>query len=86
MLFGQELLVIEEEYMRKYIGCCVSPGVGAILRVTTDIAPLKKFSSSNGCSVQEGQDVVQTLQSLGLKPTRGDVLSISCRERDQREK
>lgn len=82
-LFGQALLVIEEEYLTKFIGCCVNEGVGVILRVTADRAPLKVFASANGCSISdERADIVATLQKLKVKPVDGDLVSMSCRTRD----
>lgn len=80
-LFGQELLVIEEEYQLKFIGCCVSEGIGAILRVTADLAPLKEFAAANGCTLSK-DDIVDRLRKLKLNTT-GELLAVSCRERDQ---
>lgn len=82
-LFGQELLVIEEEYLTKFIGCCVSEGIGVILRVTADLASLKAFASANGCSVgNDRADIVATLQKLKVKSVDGELVSMSCRTRD----
>jgi hypothetical protein len=82
--FGQELLVIEEEYLSKFIGCCVNEGVGVILRVTADLAPLKAFASANGCSVRDDRrDTVERLQKLKVKPAEGELVRLSCRERDR---
>jgi hypothetical protein len=83
-LFGQELVVIEEEYQLKFIGCCVSEGVGAILRVTADLAPLKEFAAANGCSLNK-DDIVDRLRKLKLNAA-GEFLSVSCRERDQQQR
>jgi hypothetical protein len=82
--FGQELLVIEEEYLSKFIGCCVNEGSGVILRVTADLAPLKAFASANGCSVRDDRrDTVERLQKLKVKPAEGELVRLSCRERDR---
>lgn len=81
--FGQELLVIEEEYLSKFIGCCVNEGTGVILRVTADLAPLKAFAAANGCSVRDDRrDTVERLQKLKVKPVEGEFVSMSCRARD----
>jgi hypothetical protein len=81
--FGQELLVIEEEYLSKFIGCCVNEGVGVILRLTTDLAPLKQFAAANGCSMRDTRaDVVEILQKLKVKPIDGELVRLSCRTRD----
>ena len=81
--FGQELLVIEEEYLTKFIGCCVNEGVGVILRVTADLAPLKEFAAANGCRVgNERLETVEMLQKLKVKSVEGEFVSMSCRTRD----
>ena len=80
-LFGQELMVIEEEYQLKFIGCCVNAGVGAILRVTGDQAPLNEFAAANGCSLSK-DDVIERLRKLKVKSLTGEFVSLSCRERD----
>jgi hypothetical protein len=83
-LFGQDLLVIEEEYQLKFIGCCGNEGLGAILRVTADLAPLKEFASANGCSLNT-DDVVERLRKLRINAT-GELLAVSCRERDLQQR
>ena len=37
---GHELVMIEEEYMSRYIGCCVSPGAGLSVKVSGSLKPL----------------------------------------------
>jgi hypothetical protein len=86
-LFGQELLVVEEEYLTKFIGCCVNEGVGVILRVTADLAPLKEFAAANGCSLRNDRtDIVATLQKLKVKPVEGELVAMSCRTRDMMDR
>ena len=84
-LFGQELVVIEEEYQLKFVGCCVNEGIGAVVRVTADLAALKQFAAANGCSLNTDAEVVERLRKLKL-PARGAFLSISCRERDMEKR
>lgn len=80
---GHRLLVIEEEYMGKYVGCCVSPGVGVILKVKGSISTLKKFSRKNGCSLEMGISVRSRLRSLKVGVNKANkYVSMSCRERD----
>jgi hypothetical protein len=81
-LLGQELVLIEEEYLTKFIGCCVNAGVGAVVRVTGEDSRLKEFASANGCSVEKGSAVAETLKRVGLKPGPGEYVALSCRERD----
>ncbi|BAT58931.1 hypothetical protein GJW-30_1_01459 [Variibacter gotjawalensis] len=79
---GQELVVVEEEYLTKYIGCCVNEGIGAILRVTGDRAPLEAFAKENLCKLREQQHVLEDLRNIGMKNISGEYTAISCRERD----
>ena len=83
-MFGQDLLVIEEEYQLKFVDCCVNEGLGTILRVTADLVPLKEFAAVNGCTLNK-DDLVARLRKLRLNTT-GELLAISCRERDQQER
>lgn len=80
---GYNLLVIEEEYQTKYIGCCVDPGVGAILKVKGSIKKLLSFARRNGCSVDQRGEVRRKLKSLGVRLQKSKkYVSLSCRERD----
>lgn len=83
-LMGHKLIVIEEEYMSEYIGCCVSPGIGVIVETVDGGENLTEFARKNGCSVEEHVNLEQELSGLDIKnllPT-GDFTSLSCRERD----
>ncbi|CEJ11113.1 hypothetical protein BN1110_01399 [bacterium YEK0313] len=80
---GQRLLVIEEEYMTQYIGCCVSEGSGAILRLSGDRSELTAFAAANKCRVSVDQpDIRARLAELGLGREPGEFARLSCRERD----
>lgn len=81
---GHELLVIEEEYMTQYIGCCVSPGVGVSLKIVGDTKNLEDFAQKNGCSLTKEFDLEKELSNLGMdaKFNKGEFASLSCRERD----
>jgi hypothetical protein len=81
---GYELIAIEEEYMTDYIGCCVSPGMGLVLKINESAEKLKKFAEENGCSVAENIAPATIEQELGvrLNLAPGVYASLSCRERD----
>ena len=79
-----ELIVIEEEYMSEYIGCCVSPGAGVTVKIIGNTNNLLEFAQENGCSVKENVNLKQELADLGINrnlPT-GEFASLTCRERD----
>ncbi|ALF59206.1 hypothetical protein [Psychrobacter urativorans] len=81
---GHDLKVIEEEYMSAYIGCCVSPGVGVIIKQKGSLNNVKDFARKNRCSI-EPINFNAHLRELGIKkpqaPT-GNYYALSCRERD----
>jgi hypothetical protein len=81
---GHELLVIEEEYMTRHIGCCVSPGAGVTVKVSGSTKNLENFASKNKCAFTDNVDLQSELSSVGLKTSRakGHYASLSCRERD----
>lgn len=83
-LLGHELKVIEEEYMAEYIGCCVSPGVGAVIRQRGSLDELKDFAIKNKCSL-EPIDFDEYLKNINVKYPKAlhkNYYSISCRERE----
>ena len=81
---GHELLVIEEEYMTQYIGCCVNPGVGVSLKIVGDTKNLEDFAQKNECSLTKKFDLKKELSNLGIetKFNEGEFASLSCREHD----
>ena len=84
MLMGHTLVLIEEEYMTRHIGCCVSPGVGVTVRLSGSSKNLEKFAEKNGCSFNPKADPQEELKLYGIKANLpiGKYASISCRERD----
>ena len=80
---GQALVAVEEEYLDRYVGCCVNPGVGAILKVSGDRSELEAFATANRCRLLlDPRDVADTLRQLGIRPAAGTFVRLSCRERD----
>jgi len=81
---GHELVVIEEEYMSKYVGCCVNPGAGITVKVNGSPKNLEKFADENKCSFADKVDVQGELGRYGIKATfsKGRYASLSCREND----
>lgn len=81
---GHELVMIEEEYMSRYIGCCVSPGAGISVKVSGSLKSLEQFARAHRCSLNDNADVQGELASLGIrrKLAPGRYATLSCRERD----
>ncbi|WIV98462.1 hypothetical protein [Kinneretia aquatilis] len=85
LLFGHDLVVLEEEYMTKYVGCCVSEGGGALVRLKGAINELEAFAKANLCSVREYESLEKYQKeshvSFALPP--GRYAELSCRARDE---
>ena len=80
---GHELKIIEEEYMTRYVGCCVSNGVGATLKVKKDLNELEKFAKNNGCSLNKNINYKEEISNFNLTTNdSGEYVSLSCRDRD----
>jgi hypothetical protein len=83
-LMGHDLIVIEEEYILRYIGCCVSPGAGVTVKVTENTENLEEFARTNGCTFTDNVNLQEKLSSVGISATlpQGRFASMSCREKD----
>lgn len=81
---GHDLIVIEQEYMSAYIGCCVSPGVGVTVKVVGGIKNLEEFATANGCTLTDHVNLKDELSRVSIKSNlpMGNFASLSCRERD----
>ncbi|HSD39191.1 MAG TPA: hypothetical protein VLC92_16910 [Rhodocyclaceae bacterium] len=81
---GHDLVVIEEEYMSQYVGCCVSPGVGVTVKVVGRVKNLEEFASANRCSFSDHVNLKDELSRVRVKANFpvGNFASLSCRERD----
>ncbi len=86
MFMGHELVILEEEYMTRHIGCCVSPGAGLTVKVSKSTTDLEKFASKNKCAFVDNVDAQGDLSQVGVKAklAKGRYASLSCRERDAR--
>jgi hypothetical protein len=83
-LFGHKLVVLEEEYLTEFIGCCVNTGLGVVVEKNGSLAELDAFVNANECTKREPSDAANSLELAGLKPKRGATyVSISCREKDR---
>ena len=82
---GNELVMIEEEYMAKFVGCCVDNGAGVFVRVTSDLARMRAFADANKCRVEEFSDERELAKGLNLPaPLRpGRYASLRCHDRDE---
>lgn len=81
---GHELVLIEEEYITQYIGCCVSPGAGVTVKVRGNTQKLQAFARAQRCTLTEPVNVQHALNDVAIKIRlpKGHYASLSCRERD----
>lgn len=81
---GHELVLIEEEYITQYIGCCVSPGVGITVKVHGSIRNLEQLARAKRCTLTDHVDLAQQLREVAIrnKVPKAHYASLSCRERD----
>ena len=85
-VFGHDLVWLEEEYMVKFIGCCVSEGGGLLLRLNGSSSEIAEFASKNQCSLTEFDNLAQYRQNSFFKYPlpEGRYAAVSCRVRDKR--
>jgi hypothetical protein len=83
-LMGHTLMLVEEEYMTKYSGCCVNEGLGVTVKVVGKTTQLEKFAEQNGCAFTPHVDLADELKSVGIKSSipKAEYATLSCRERD----
>jgi hypothetical protein len=83
-LLGHTLIVIEEESMVRYVGCCVSPGIGVTVKIVGSSHNVEQFANNNGCRFADHVDPQADLKAVGIKVhlSKGHYASLSCRERD----
>lgn len=81
---GHELVLIEEEYMTQYIGCCVSPGAGVTVKVNGSTNNLAAFARQNKCTFTDNVNLRELLAGVSIKAkiSAGRYATLSCRERD----
>jgi hypothetical protein len=84
-LMGHTLIVVEEEYMTKFSGCCVNEGLGVTVKVVGKTAQLEKFAEQNGCAFLPHVDLADELKSVGINARipKAEYATVSCRERDK---
>lgn len=82
---GNPLVLMVEEYMAAYVGCCANPGAGAYVRVTGSIEAMQDFARINRCRVEEYPDRKALLAVLpaGIAMPPGLYAALLCQESDE---
>ncbi|QSB54793.1 hypothetical protein I6J48_03655 [Acinetobacter calcoaceticus] len=82
---GQNVVLISDEYMSEYVGCCVSEGWGAVFKQTANLKLIQKFAKTNQCNINP---IESDSNYYGFKISslpKGNYYELSCRERDLNE-
>lgn len=79
-IFGQEIIVIDEEYFKEWIGCCVSPGLAITVKLNTETSALEYFARNNKCQI--GLDGDKYYGPTLPNAPKGTYATLSCKERD----
>lgn len=85
VIFGHQVVVVEEEYQSRFVGCCVSEGGGFVVRVSGNLDKLEDWANRNKCSMTEHDTERDFLQSASIRLNlqKGKYAEISCRIRDE---
>jgi hypothetical protein len=82
-LFGHTLISIEEEYLTVYIGCCVNPGIGAVIQQNGEMAELEAYLAANKCRLNYLDDPKAIMADLKITPKPDATYHhIRCRQDD----
>lgn len=86
MLLSHELVVVEEEYQSKFVGCCASEGGGFVVRLVGNLAKLEEWADRNQCSVTGYDSERDFLKSASIRfeMPKGKYAEVSCRIRDEK--
>jgi hypothetical protein len=83
ILFGQEIVVIDEEYFDGYIGCCVSPGIAVTVKINGSLDKMKAFAAANQCKLSLDSDENYFGPQIPIPSAPpGTYAKLSCKERD----
>jgi len=79
---GQNVVLISDEYMSEYVGCCVSEGWGAVFKQSSNLKLIEQFAKNNQCKISP---IEPDSNYYGFKISslpKGNYYELSCRERD----
>ncbi len=79
---GQNVVLISDEYMSEYVGCCVSEGWGAVFKQTSNLKLIEKFAKTNQCSIGPIESTSDYYSFKIRSLPKGNYYELSCRERD----
>lgn len=83
-MFNQLVVLLSDEYMSEYVGCCVSEGWGAIVKKEQSFQAFKRYAEKNHCALTPFslKDNEHYYGFATKKLRQGEYYELSCRERD----
>jgi len=82
---GQNIVLISDEYMSEYVGCCVSEGWGAVFKQTSNLKLIQQFAKTNQCNISPKEPDSDYYGFKISSLPKGNYYELSCRERDLNE-
>lgn len=82
---GHELVMIGEQYMSKWIGCCVDPGLDVAVKINGSTAGLERFARENKCSIDTNADLRESAKDSKIAIAslpKGRYAMLGCHESD----
>ncbi|KQT34155.1 hypothetical protein [Methylophilus sp. Leaf414] len=76
-LLGHKVLLIDEENITKYIGCCVNEGLG--ITVDSEGPDLDSFAKNNGCSIRNNPYLPNEVKE---RLPKNGWFTLSCKAND----
>jgi hypothetical protein len=86
-VLGGKVVVVQENYLGRYVGCCADPGIGLYFEGSSKASfiAVEDFAIANKCIYLEGNDMVtQELPTnfMRLKPRKSYAL-LRCSDGDK---
>jgi hypothetical protein len=79
---GASLVVIEEQYMTNYIGCCVDPGIGMVFENSSGSNAMARLATANSCEYSADPTTLQSImEAVGLAGQKGEFVYLFCGSR-----
>lgn len=81
---GQNFVLLFDEYMSEYAGCCVNEGWGAIFAKASDLKQIQQFAQRNQCKIEKMDLDSKYYYGYEVKKLakNKEYYELSCREND----
>lgn len=89
LVFGAKLLALDFEYLDRYVGCCVDPGIALVLNIEnsqSEYQGVVKFAKDNICSVtslEKARLPSEVKVAVSARHKKEEVFVLSCKLREK---